>query len=163
MAKDISVDKIVFQEQLGLSAIDSIEAIDFIKDSIFTGYARSHIQNELKTTYHLDDRSITKLIDSAYQFIETFSLDQLDLQTIVDVHISNYEKVYEFFDSVNFYAGKVKTLQQKERLLGFHQQLNTLTINQFTNIETPNNDEDYSRLKPEEELRLRFLLKKASI
>ena len=162
MAKKSPIDKTVFREDLGLSAILSIEAVDFVKESIFEGRERSYIQEELRQRYKVGESEVTKLIDSGYKFIEVFSLERLDLSSIIDVHIGYYEKIYQWFDSIGEFSGKRKVLQAKERLLGLHQQSNSITINQ-ENILDIKIEDDYSRLTKEEEKRLKELMSKAYV
>lgn len=162
MAKKTPVDKAVFREDLGLSAILSIEAVDFVKESIFEGVSRKLIFEQLKERYKIGDKETDKLIDSGYKFIETFSLERLDLSSIIDLHVSYYERVYQWFDSVGDFSGKRRTLQAKERLLGLHQQTNTITINQQNILEIEVED-DYSRLTVKEEKRLKELMSKAHV
>ena len=73
------------------------------------------------------------LWQSSKNYFEKRVIDLVDLPDIMNSHVIEYEKIYQYFDTQGYLGGKRKVLAQKEKLLGFLKEENVLEFNQINN------------------------------
>lgn len=137
---------------------------EMLLSKIFFWMAEGHSKGEIKKLIKsylpaLSERNITNILDKAILKIE--ELSKQDIPVIVSLHLANYERIYEYFKSINHAQGMNKALRAKEKLLGLLKE-KKLVINQNkTTIIEKTVEYDVSKLSPEKQKRLEYLLNKA--
>jgi len=83
---------------------------------------------------------------------------------VIGVHVSLYEEIFNYFDSVDCAPGVNMAMKQKEKLLQLHKEENTLVINNKRKTTIIRKEPEYNKTKltEEENMRMEYLLKKAS-
>lgn len=81
----------------------------------------------------------------------------------IKVHVGHYERIYDYFKSIDHTVGANRALKAKEKLKGLFQSPK-MTINQNTRTIISNDVKyDTTKLSTEQFIRLEFLLKKAKV
>lgn len=82
-------------------------------------------------------------------------------EKVLHIHVELYEEIYKRFNDLDHSKGKLKTLEQKEKLLNLYQEEEReIVINNQTNIIQQDNY-DTTKLNSNQQSRLFFLLEKA--
>lgn len=84
--------------------------------------------------------------------------------SVINDHILRYEKIYNFFINHEFFEQAKKTLELKEKLLGFHSDIYHFEVNNILNKEDLEQREfDFNLLSKEEKKIFFILIEKAKI
>lgn len=144
-----------------LPMIVHYEIVKAIKELIVTGSPKSIICESIRNVYSIDEQLFNKCYIQSVEHLQKSMVESQFLVDVIHQHVIDYEKIYSFFDDINFLSGKMKALHQKERLLGFHKENNVLEFNQnnTTTIEVDMNY-DFSKLDQSERERVEVLLDK---
>ena len=147
-----------------LPVIVHYEIVKLVKELIISGEPKSTIRTNIKTIYNINDVVFDKCYSQSIESLQKSMVESQFLSDVIHAHILDYEEIYKFFDEIDFLSGKLKALQQKERLLGYHKENNVLEINQNNNttIEVDVNY-DFSKLDESERQQVESLLAKIQI
>lgn len=141
----------------------TLELFQLTKDLMLSGFSKSDILKELKNNSQIEDPvELEKFYNRSIDYFNKRTVEFVDLQNIVNVHVSNYEKVFQLFDSIGFTAGKNRAMELKEKLLGYHREDNILEFNQenTTVIENTVSIYDTNKLNDSEKIALQKYLEK---
>ena len=152
--------------KLNLTVIENHDLVIRVRDMLLNGRSRSEIMESISEQFDIKKR---ELLEYAYQkgveYFQSRSLKVLDIKVITASHIQEYEELYRKFKELDSNQGMLRSLRQKEGLLGYHSESRILEINQQnTTIIESNEEEEYnlSKLSKEEFIEWEGLMKKVT-
>ncbi len=149
------------KENENLPFVQTQEVLQSIRELLIQGLSKTQCWERLEKQYPLTITDFDSLWQSSKNYFEKRVIDMVDLPDIMNNHIVEYEKIYQYFDSVGYLGGKRKAMLHKEKLLGFLKEENVLEFNQINNtvVET-NSVYVMEKLSKEEQERLSNYLTK---
>lgn len=136
--------------------IPFIRMEDYLCDSkrwVLEGLPRSEVLNRIASlNSDLTEKDIQEIYAKTVIFFEKNIVDLVDLPEIVDLHVAEYEKIYNHFVTKDNLYGRRKCMSQKEKLLGFFKDESVVEFNQINNTLIEREEEyDISKLSTEEQ------------
>lgn len=137
------------------TVVQQLDMYQLVNDMILVGKGKTEIFQELQPRYNLTWEVFERVYSAGIEWYRARVVEQIDLPMVVHNHVNIYEKIYEFFDSINFSFGKNKTLQAKEKLLGYHKDESLFEVNQEEQVVIEVQQEyDINKLDDGEKVRL---------
>jgi len=84
-------------------------------------------------------------------------------ENVINQHIHLYEKIYGDFREVNNVDGMMRTLNAKEKLMGFHSNVYQFSVNNILGEKEEELRFDFSKLSSKDQKRISELLQKAVV
>jgi len=135
------------------------EAILFCSEMILRGESIKHICEELYLYCGLEvSKGIAFISETKDAIAESTAENN---EKVVEIHMMIYEDIYRRFHTLENATGKMKVMQQKEKLLNLYQDESTeVVVNTQNNINIQSHY-DVDKLNPHQQDRLQQLLLKA--
>ena len=143
-----------------LPNFNEVEIQDYLvntKKWFLEGVSRSEMLMKISSLNpDFTEKDIHYIYSKTVKFFEEQMFEIIDLQDVVDRHINEYEKLYQYFESKDNLWGKRKCMTQKERLLGLLKDDNVIEFNQINNT-VIKEESEYSLSKLTETEQKRFI------
>lgn len=128
---------------------------------LLEGKEEKEIKIYISEKYHLKYSTVNNLLLEAREVIRNRM--NFELNTLLALHISRYEKIYEGLYQMGAHGIAMSALKAKEKLMqfhreGFHMRVTQGTINQVS-ISNVMNEYDYMKLERPKRERLEELIK----
>jgi len=141
------------------NAIKKIDLENDIIELLLKGLSHSDIVLKLMSEFSFTAEAIDSAYATARKRLHESTLSELD--QIIHTHTALYEKIYQYFDELDYLPGKLKAMKQKEALLGLHKEENIVEVNNTLNVEIEKEpDYDIEKLTIEEQGQLAKYLAK---
>lgn len=118
-----------------------------------------------ETAPQLTEDDAAELMVLAFEKVgEIQSHENTPVETI-KLHITYYERIYTYFKSIDHAVGMNKALQAKEKLLNILKDSSKVVLQKTETVireYSPTVEYDLSKLTPQEQERLKYLVEKAS-
>lgn len=163
MAKKKNISPTANQKELAFVELE--EYLIHTKKWFLEGVSRMEMLNKIASlSSTLTEPQIHLVYNMTTSFFENQMIEIIDLQDIVDRHIIEYEKLYQYFDGKDNLWGKRKVMSQKEKLLGLMREENVVEFNQINNTFIQEESEySLSKLDEGERSRVEELLNKIKV
>ena len=149
-------------EVQGLAVIDNFDIMNYVRDALLQGKSKNEVLTFIEHKYNVDKNQLESVYQRGMNYYRERSLSIEDLQMVINMHVQMYEKMYSFFDEVDFKLMKTKVLQAKEKLMGYHRDQNILEFNQKNTIISDAQDKfNFDKLSEEQKKRYLQLYEKA--
>jgi hypothetical protein len=140
--------------------------VTLVRDMLLNGKGRTAAMETIKEQFGITNQ---ELLEYAYQkgveYFQSRTINTLELQSIIASHIQEYELLYQSFKQEKDNSGMLRSLRQKEALLGYHNDTKVVEFNQENNTIIENHvgsGYDLSKLTIAEKKRWQELMSKVT-
>lgn len=151
-------------KKIDINIAQQQEAYVFIKSAMIDGFSKNEILEFLQCEFkQLTEEQCLSLMGSAQTYYMNNVADTIDIPNIIQDHISKYEKIHQYFNSIGNTIGTNRAMFLKEKLLGFHNKDTVFEFNQENNINIGKPTYNLSVLDNQETDRLNGYLKRVLV
>lgn len=145
------------RESENLPIIKRLEVEQLIKEMILNAEPKTRIKEVVSSLYKVEESEFNTCYTIATNELKLSLVESKHVKDVINLHVIEYENIYNYFNNINYLSGKLRVLRAKETLLGYHKENNTLEFNQNNTVVVEQQDSsDYNLDKLSESEKRRF-------